>query len=262
MKDYKLLLVGLMALILIIIISVFTWLWTSNRKNANPLPILVSQTEHATTHSEDQVTTAPASMVHIQVEDTLQVPLNDMIGRFEARYPTVKVQARYVPPSSVLTLPALSASNQESLSVIRNSVISNIDIIIADDKITQSRLSPLQRQLNNAQTQINQSSQQPINIDPTMDADNTQVRRLASFSYAIKDSQTVDGVILTDNPTAISFRNFLLSSTGQDILKQHGYHDIDGYKNSVDDLFNPASSHKRASGQSSVKLADALSNGQ
>ena len=266
MKDYKLILVILLILLLLVAISIFTWLWQSNRKIIHPLPIAVSQNEPSATDS-DNGDSAPVSMLHVQAEKSMQVPLDEVITKFEQRYPNVQLLVRYVPTSSLFSLPDTNAPNQQP-----SDFIVNMDVIISDGKISQSRLSPLQDLLNKAQTERNaskvnangmtQETNQPNNIDPSINNDNNQARHLASFNYAIKDGHTVDGIVLTEHPIAISFRNFLLSSSGQDVLKKHGYNDIDGYKNSVDELFNPASSHKRARGESSVKLADALSNGQ
>ena len=45
MRDYKLLLAGLILLLLIIFIAIFTWLWTSNRKNMDPLPIMANNND-------------------------------------------------------------------------------------------------------------------------------------------------------------------------------------------------------------------------
>ncbi|WP_352339471.1 hypothetical protein [Psychrobacter sp. 16-MNA-CIBAN-0192] len=264
MKDYKLILVGLLILLLIVAIGIFTWLWQSNRKNTHPLPIAVSQNEQSATDNADS---APASVLRIQAENSMQVPLNDVIAKFEQRYPNVQLLVNYVAPSVLFTLPNMSHPQQNS-----SDFMVSIDIVIANSKISQTQLSRLQNILNVAQAERNaskinangmtQETSQPNNIDPSINNDNNQARHLASFNYAIKGSSAVDGVILTENPMTSSFRNFLLSSSGQDVLKKHGYNDIDGYKNSVDELFNPASSHKRARGESSVKLTDALSNGQ
>ena len=266
MKDYKLILVGLLILLLIMAIGVFAWLWHNNLKNTNPLPIAVSQNEQVATDSDDKSNTAPISILHVQAEKSMQITLDDIITKFEKRYPDVQLLVRYVTSTMLFTLPDTNTTDQKD-----SNFIVNIDIIIADSKISQSRLSPLQDLLNKAQTERNaskvnangmaQQTTQPDNIDPSIANDNNQARHLASFNYAIKDGHTVDGIILTENPVATSFRNFLLSSSGQDVLKKHGYDDIDGYKNSVDELFNPASSHRRARGESNVKLADALSNG-
>lgn len=282
MKDYKLLLAGLILLLLIILLGIFTWLWNNNRKNIDPLPIMASTDAKAKTSSDiednsnnkDAITT---SILYVQAENQLQVPLDDVIIRFESRYPNIQILARYVPTPSLLTLPNTqvtdsSMTDNDNLAKKAAPSIVNIDMIIADDRLTQNRLTPLQTLLNDAQAEINQNK---INVNgiaqdnsdnltenSTTKTNHNEARILTSFSYAIKGAQTVEGVILTDNPFAVSFRNFLLSSAGQDILKQYDYDNIDGYKNSMDDLFNPTSRAKTATGQPSVKVADALNSAE
>ncbi|WP_261863316.1 hypothetical protein [Psychrobacter sp. JCM 18900] len=58
------------------------------------------------------------------------------------------------------------------------------------------------------------------NSDNSTHNKDKEIHTLNPFNYALKDEQALEGVILTDDTTAISFRNFLLSSTGQDILKK------------------------------------------
>lgn len=258
MKDYKLLLIGVLLLMLIILIGIFTWLWLSNRKNMDPLPIIANEDKNSqlSTNTLEDVDSAISNILYVQAANKLQIPLDEVIMRFESRYPSVQVLARYAPDKLLLTLPDTNISDNEP-----SPFIANIDLIVADSSLTQTQLLPLQALINEAQTKRNQSrdnSAATIQNDTT----NNEVRKLASFSYALKGTQTVDGVILTDNPIAISFRNFLLSSTGQDILKKYDYDNIDGYKNSMDDLFNPTSRTKSAVGADSVKVAEALSNGK
>lgn len=290
MKDYKLLLIGLILLLLIVFIGLFTWLWQNNRKNIDPLPIMTNEDANGqlSTSASEEPEAVDSNILYVQAEDKLQVPLDDVIISFEKRYPDVQVLARYVPTKMVLTLPDASVSDNESPPFIID-----IDMIMADDSLTKTHLSPLQTKLNDAQNQNNQSkvsangmaqgstAADRMNVNPNNNVDseneagnevvttaaktqtdNNEARNLASFSYALKGTQAIDGVILTDNPIAISFRNFLLSSTGQDILKKYDYDNIDGYKNSMDDLFNPTSRAKSAVGESSVNVADALSNGK
>ena len=95
-----------------------------------------------------------------------------------------------------------------------------------------------------------------------IETDNAEARTLNSFSYALRDKQALEGVILTENTAATNFRNFLLSSTGQDILEKYDYYNIEGYKNSVNDLFNPTSRAQKAANTNTVNVADALSNGK
>ncbi|MDN5891363.1 MAG: hypothetical protein L0H51_04290, partial [Psychrobacter sp.] len=89
MKDYKLLLAGLILLLLVIFIAIFTWLWSSNRKNADPLPIMASENDSATAGMNDDKSTDSKSTLHIQAEENLQGPLDDVIVGFESRYPHV-----------------------------------------------------------------------------------------------------------------------------------------------------------------------------
>ncbi len=276
MKDFRLLLAGIILLLLIILLGVFTWLWKNNGKNIDPLPIMVN--ENASTASsmgigsgdeedENDLDSVAAMVLHLQAEESLQVALDAVIVKFESRYPKIQVLARYVPNQALLTLP--ETTNEPSPPIIQT------DMIIADGSLNQNQLAPLQTTLNETQAKLNQikinagettqnnneENEEGQNTADTID-DNNGVRNLTSFSYALKGELPVDGVILTDNPVASSFRNFILSSAGQDVLKQYDYNNIDGYKNSMDDLFNPTSRAKSASDDSSVKVADALSNGE
>jgi len=271
MKDYKLLLAGLILLLLAIFIGIFSWLWNSNRKSTDPLPIMVSTKEDTSTDdNDDSVTTRT---LYVQAEDRLQVPLDDVIVRFESRYPKLQVLARYVETDKLLDLPDPKDSNNSSASSNNMSnetsrFIVNTDIIMANDRMTKDRLAPLQASLKALQAEHNKtvdttdtSLDEEKNDNAKTSNDNKEARNLSSFSYALKDSETVDGVILTENPAATSFRNFLLSSVGQDILKQHNYENIEGYRNNLNDLFNPTSRAKPTADESSVQVADALSNG-
>lgn len=274
MKNYKRLLAGLILLLLAIFIGVFTWLWSSNLKNANPLPIVSGDSMLAATDSEEDTDIVANSVLHLQAADVLQIPLDNVIVRFESRYPKVQILARYVPVNALSTLPdtAVSTDQPSPLTV-------NTDMIMADDKLDQAQLSALQALLNKEETKADptllkevasnrvesviqdtvQDSSAEVTVNKTKSSDN-EIRNLVSFSYALKGEQSVEGVILTDNPTAITFRNFLLSSTGQDILKQYNYDDIDGYKSSVDDIFNPASDSKAANDP--VEVTDILANSE
>lgn len=270
MKDYKLLLAGLILLLLILFIALFTWLWTNNRKNIDPLPIMAHQNEFTTTEGDDESMVADR-VLYMQIEESLQEPFSDVIVSFESRYPYIQVLASYLPSNTLLTLSDTSTSRNTQSS--ESELAANIDVIIANDKLSQERLAPLQAALKTAQNKINQnevnaSSTDNLTKDETIDAEDslaqtssTEARTLTSFSYALKDEQALEGVILTDNTAAINFRNFLLSSTGQDILKKYDYYNIEGYRNSVSDLFSPTTSPKTGSNDTSVDVADALSNG-
>ena len=259
MKDYKRLLIGLALLLLVIFIGVFNWLWTSNRKNIDPLPIMLNEHERSAIDDEDNYITVVNSIVYLQAEESLRIPLDDVIDHFESRYPRMQVLARYVPSKMLLTL----QDNHKYIDRPSTFTI-NIDIIIADSKLTETRLSSIQTLLNDATTELNKNNANAtINSNNTdVETDNMEARNLVPFSYAIKGEQAVDAVILTDNPVAVSFRNFLLSSAGQNILRKYDYDNIEGYRNNLDDLFNPKSGGKTASGQPSVKVADALDTGK
>ena len=269
MKDYKLLLAGLILLLLIIFIAVFTWLWTSNRKNMDPLPILSNESESSASLAENNGETVSKSALHIQAEKSLQTPLDVVIARFQSRYPNVEIIVDYVTSAALLTLSNSKVAGNENDS---SGFIVDTDIIIADGQLSTERLAPLQETLQVAQDKQNQIQAKKDLIEDSIDADsdteefnpkdktdNTDTRSLVSFSYALKDTKKVGGVILTQNPVALNFRNFLLSSTGQDILGRHGYENIDGYQNDIQNLFKSNTKAKQATGELTVDVADAIS---
>ena len=279
MKDYKLLLAGLILLLLIIFIAIFTWLWTSNRKNMDPLPILANNNDSSTADNDENA--IAKSTLHIQAEDKLEAPLNAVIASFQSRYPHVQIATNYVSSAAILTLSDSDFSDSNRTDDERASYVINTDLIIANGKLSKERLSPLQEKIKTAQdnhnrSKVNNSSTQHSMVEDGVGengktdaevaaqakSDNTNTRSISSFSYALQDTQTVDGVVLTQNPAAINFRNFLLSSTGQDILSHYNYNNIDGYKNDMADLFKPSSRAKQATGEHSVDVGDALSNGK
>ena len=265
MRDHKLLLAGLILLLLVVFIGIFTWLWTSNLKNADPLPIMSN--DSASTSLAEGDDAVAKSTLHIQAEDSLKVPLDEVIIRFQSRYPNVDIMTSYVASAALLTLSDNKATDDDL-----STFIVDTDIIIADDALSAERLAPLQEKLKIAQDKHNQLKARNGMVEDTIDADgdaeeaaakgeihNTNTRSLVSFGYALKDTKKVDGVILTQNPIALNFRNFLLSSTGQDILSKHDYKNIDGYKNEMSDLFKPNSKGKQATGELTVNVADAIS---
>lgn len=276
MRDYKLLLAGLILLLLIIFIAIFTWLWTSNRKNMDPLPIMANNNYISSADNDEN--TIAKSTLHIQAEDGLQAPLDAVIASFQARYPNMQILTNYVPSAALLTLSDNDFADSHRTDDERASFLIDTDLIIANGKLSKERLAPLQEQLKTAQdkhnqNKLNDSSTQVKKAEDGVDeadaevaahakSDNTNTRSLSSFGYALQGEQAVDGVVLTQNPAAINFRNFLLSSTGQDILSQHNYTNIDGYKNDMDNLFQPSSRAKQATGELSVDVSDALSNGK
>ena len=275
MKDYKLLLAGLILLLLAIFIALIAWLWTHNRKSIDPLPIMASDNKSAAAKGDETSKTVPDSVLYVRAAESLQVPLDDIIVSFESRYPHIQVLASYVPPNTLLAL-----SNNNIVANNDSDAAFNTDIIIANDRLSAERLAQLQAKLTASQHQDNQSkanantvitedetdsentdSENANSEQAATENDNKEARTLTSFNYALKDKQELEGVILTDRTVAVSFRNFLLSSTGQGILEKYDYYNINGYKNSVNDLFQPTSRAKKASGDNPVDVADALSNG-
>ena len=269
MKDYKLLLAGLILLLLIIFIAVFTWLWTSNRKNMDPLPIVSNESESSTSSVQNNGEAVTKSTLHIQAVKSLQTPLDDIIARFQSRYPNVEIMADYVTSAALLTLSNSKVPDNENDSL---AFIVDTDIITADGHLSTEQLAPLQETLKIAQDKQNQikkkkditkdsidADSDAEEFDPNDKTDNTDTRSLVSFSYALKDTQKVDGVMLTQNPIALNFRNFLLSSTGQDILSNHDYGNIDGYQNDIQNLFKSNTKGKQATGELTVDVADAIS---
>jgi len=254
MKDYKLLLAGLILLLLTIFVAVFIWLWNSNRKNIDPLPIMASESESDSDMKGGGSSEAADSVLYIRAEGKLQTPLDDIIVSFESRYPHVQVLANYVPSNDILTVS--NGNHDEDKS---SNFVFNTDMIITnDDSLSTERVSLLQSELQQAQDRNNEDQSNSESIG----THNRQIQTLNPFNYALKKGQALKGIMLTDNPTAINFRSFLLSSTGQDILKQYNYENISGYKNSVNDLFKPTSQAKNASGDHAVDVTDALSNGE
>lgn len=258
MKDYKLLLAGIILLLLLIIIVVISWLWLNNSKNIDPLPILSredakSLQKNAEEDSDSVKNNTDANTLYIQAQQPLQVPLDKVIVSFEARYPHMQVLTNYVPATDLLILDNTNPT----------------DLVIADDKLSDSLLALLEDELNsnvknnivNAPSSQSSSVTDAENSESKTTTENKEARTLNPFGYAIRNSQTVEGVILSDKPLAINFRNFLISSTGQDILSNYEFDNIDGYQNSVDDLFNPTSHGKTAVEETKI-VTDAISNSQ
>lgn len=268
MKDYKRVLIALASFILLVVIAILSWLWLHNRKNMDPLPVMVSDSAaiDATTNeykasdnndpSDDEVAT---EVLYIQAEDELQPALGDILTRFEARYPSIAVAIRYVPTAQLLSLPTVDIKNVNSTDLAQP-LEATIDVIIANGDLDEARLSALQALMYDAQAKLNENQvdADPIQADATTQVDNNEARTLVSFNYALKDSQTVDGVILTQNPAAINLRNFMLSSIGQDILNDYNYDSIDSYQNNRDEIFNDSSSEVIED----VDVTDILQNSQ
>lgn len=141
MKDYKLLLAGLILLSLLLI-AVFVWLWSNNRKNTDPLPIMSNNNKSVAMLNEDETNILADSLLYLQVENNLRAPLADIITRFESRYPHVQVVANYVSTSDIITL---SKNNNHPSKP--DELVFSIDMIIANN-ISRDELSILQKELN------------------------------------------------------------------------------------------------------------------
>lgn len=287
-KDYKLLIVGALLLALIVLVLICAWLWSHNRKNINPLPV-VADTSANEMPTEDGEPIHNAT-VHIKADTTLERVIDDLIVRFESRYPNIQVTVDYTNKGALFTVEANDAKEKGNLV--------DTDIIMTDAKLANAQIQRLQETINQAQDERNQylQSQNPAPTTPeaseeteapadteisqaektqadstdadtqeqtstTTDKNNSEARKLSAFSYALKEKQSeqmLQGIVLTNNPAAVSFRNYVLSSAGQDILGRYNYGHIDGYQKSIDELFNPTVAENK---EPTVDVADALKDG-
>ncbi|MGP4953039.1 hypothetical protein ACTXGO_12805, partial [Psychrobacter sp. T6-1] len=76
MKDYKRVLIAIALLLLLVIIGLLSWLWLSNRKNMDPLPVMVSDSAmiSATTNEQedpDSGNEVATTVLYIQAENRL-----------------------------------------------------------------------------------------------------------------------------------------------------------------------------------------------
>ncbi len=252
MKSYKLLLIALIVLLLIIFIGILIWLASQNSKPIDPLPITANKDDISVNDGKEDSSSDDKTVLHIRADTSMQVPLDDIVVNFEARYPHTQILVDYVPTKSLLNV----TKDRVALSPTVT------DILIAEEALSTERLLPLQSRLNSVdsnQVSASDSAVENGTTDISGDAvDSMESRSLVSFNYALKGEQPIDGVILTNNPAAVSFRNFMLSSDGQDILEQYEYRNIDGYQNAVDDLFKPTSSSD--SSGDNLEFSEVLSN--
>ena len=181
MRDHKLLLAGLILLLVVVFIGIFTWLWTSNLKNADPLPIMSN--DSVSTSPEEDDDAVAKSTLHIQAEDSLKVPLDEVIVRFQSRYPNVDIMTSYVASTALLTIVDDKAADNES-----STFIVDTDIIIADDSFSAERLAPLQEKLKIAQDKHNQLKARNGMVEDSIDADGTGQDILSRHGY-----QNIDG---------------------------------------------------------------------
>lgn len=205
MKVIPVLMIAL-ALLAVILVAAFAWLWYNNQKHIDPLPILTYDPQSTVQNEARQKKNLETSVV-IQADRALKPALDDVLSHFGRRYPDLN--------------PSIYYTNSSQIFVIESQDRPPVDLIISNQNISPSQIKAMQ-------TVVDRSK-----------AENKEAQTLSPFGFALVSNQAIDGVILTDNPIATQFRNFLISSTGQDILAKHGFKSIDNYKNQVDDLFNP-----------------------
>ena len=287
MKDYKILMIGILLLILIVLILLCAWLWSHNRKYINPVPV-IADTSSNELSAKDSETIYNAS-VHIQADKALERILNDLIVRFESRYPSIQVTVDYMTKAALFSVQTNDADSKDYLV--------DTDIIMTNNSLAEVQIEHLQNIVNQAQKQRNQYTQRqnpdlttpeaveetdaPADTEvsqaeklqadsadadtqeqtTTTDKNNSEARKLSAFSYALRKKQSeqmLQGIVLTNNPAAVSFRNYVLSSAGQDILGRYDYGHIDGYQKNIDELFNPTVAENK---EPTVDVADALKDG-
>lgn len=205
MKGFAILKITL-ALLATILLGAFAWLWYNNQKHIDPLPILTYDPK-STVQNEALQKKAIDTAVIIQADRALKPALDEVLSRFNQRFPDLTLNIHYVDQSQVLA--------------VKNQTQAPIDLIISNQHILPNQLKAMQTVIDNDR------------------AKNETAQTLSPFGFALVSNQAIDGVIITDNPIATQFRNFLISSIGQEILARHGFNSIDNYKNQVDDLFNP-----------------------
>ena len=287
MKDYKILMIGILLLILIVLILLCAWLWSHNRKYINPVPV-IADTSSNELSAKDSEAIYNAS-VHIQADKALERILNDLIVRFESRYPSIQVTVDYMTKAALFSVQTNDADSKDYLV--------DTDIIMTNNSLAEAQIEHLQNIVNQAQKQRNQYTQRqnpdlttPEAVEETdasadtevsqadkpqadsadtntqeqtttTDKNNSEARKLSAFSYALRKKQSeqmLQGIVLTNNPAAVSFRNYVLSSAGQDILGRYDYGHIDGYQKNIDELFNPTVAENK---EPTVDVADALKDG-
>lgn len=205
MKAFSLLMIAL-ALLATILLGAFAWLWYNNQKPIDPLPIATYGTK-VTAENETQQKNKVQTTIVIQADSALRPALDEVSSRFSQRYPDLKPSIHYTDSRQVF---AINPQSQPP-----------VDLIISHQNISLSQIAALQALIDRS------------------NAPNQKAQTLSPFGFAIVSGQAIEGAVLTNNPIATQFRNFLISSSGQDILAQHGFKGIDNYKNQVDDLFNP-----------------------
>ena len=222
MKKIKSILVGLILLTTTLLMAALSWMWQRNSLNVNPLPIPASNTDLLIAASDNFTSTETVGLAtpdtqavnpvsaHIQLcaDRSIQPALDALITSFKQRYTYLNVVATYT----------------NSAPTYDDCAVRHQDILLFAQPITAQTLDRLQ----------NTASTSNDNSENLFEA-GSYVR---PFNYSLQHKQRLMGVQLTDKAGAISLRNYLLSSMGQDIFVQFGYDNIDGYRNQVADLFN------------------------
>ncbi|MDN6275775.1 hypothetical protein [Psychrobacter sp.] len=235
MKGNKRLLAKL-AILLIVVIALLMWLLKSFHINLDPVPVLhpvpvtASKTDkqflvYKHDHSDDTL--------YLLAEDSLQQPLDNVIERFEARNPEKKVIVDYIPSNTMPQLPTYRAEVSE-----QENTLSTTDMIIANGTLTTEQVMGFKTALDeHNDTAGDIADNNPTVQHNTTDNINLQTPRRTPkvFSYSYRNGQALNGVVLTYNTLSVTFRNFLLSSPGQDILKEYDFYGIDEHQNSMDD---------------------------
>ena len=146
MKDYKILMIGILLLILIVLILLCAWLWSHNRKYINPVPV-IADTSSNELSAKDSETIYNAS-VHIQADKALERILNDLIVHFESRYPSIQVTVDYMTKAALFSVQTNDADSKDYLV--------DTDIIMTNNSLAEVQIEHLQNIVNQAQDHRNQ----------------------------------------------------------------------------------------------------------
>jgi len=221
MRRFKPILIGLILLIATSLMSLLSWMWQRNSHNINPLPIPANDTElslpidEGDNEVEDGNTSIVETLLPACADEQIQPALTEAIIKFERRYPKLDVQITYV----------------DSPRLLQDCDIDKQDMLLFARPISENTLTALEKTNRSIAAKQKTASEETPPKDSKTD--------LTPFTYTLKQEQRFEGVVLTDSNPALNLRNYLLSSVGQDTFVQFGYDSIDGYRNQVDDLFNP-----------------------
>ena len=231
-KKFKSILIGIILFTVTALITILTWLWQHNAKNVNPLPIPSNELELTKPLPEDNENTLIATdqsidanelVIQVCASSQINEALETALVSFNQRYPRLQVNLTY----------------SDSPQLINECPADEQDVLLFTHTLSTATLKKLTDATNISspakQTTDNHAQSNETDSAASISETRSNVR---PFNYALFDGQRLEGAILSDKPGAISFRNFLLSSIGQDIFVDHGYDNIEGYNNRVDNLFN------------------------